>query len=339
MSKYCVTRREVLGLLGRFPLVIFPAAGFLACDRPEGGKRIVNGTYQVAIIPCPSYDDSILLHAITVGWKKTKHPEVKNKRVLIKPNLVEYSLQRPVTTDVNLVKALVRFLRERGAREVIIAEGPGHRRDTEAVWKKAGYSDLKNECAVPLIDLNYDDLKVVKMVSYKDSLIKHLYLPKTVLSADLIISVPKMKTHHWVGLTLSMKNMIGIVPGIKYGWPKNIIHWNGIENSIVEINATIPTQYTIVDGVIGMEGDGPIMGSPKKVGALIMGDNALAVDSTSARIMGLVPERIGYIKTAHKNGLGALKEEEITLTASGMEAFKADFDLIPELRFLKARYL
>ena len=339
MSEYYLTRREMLRVLGSLPLAAFPAAGFLACDRPEEGKRIVNSTYQVAIVPCPSYDDSTLLHAINLGWQKTTPPVVKNKRVMIKPNLVEFSVERPITTDVNLVKALVRFLQERGAREVIIAEGPGHRRDTEAVWKKAGYFDLKNEFTIPLIDLNYDDLQVVKTVSYKDSLIKQLYLPKTVLSADLIISVPKMKTHHWVGVTLSMKNMIGVVPGIKYGWPKNILHWNGIEKSIVEINATVPTHYTIVDGVMGMEGDGPIMGSPKKVGALLMGENALAVDATSARIMGLDPEKISYLQAAHQNGLGTLKADEITLTASGTEAFKADFDLDPELRFLKARNL
>jgi uncharacterized protein (DUF362 family) len=326
----------MLRVLGRLPLAAFPAAGLLACGSPGEEKRIPKNNYQVAIIPCPSYDDRTLLHAINRGWQKTKPPAVKNKSVMIKPNLVEFSEARPINTDVRLVKALVRFFQEMGAREVIIAEGPGHQRDTEAVWKKAGYFDLKNEFSIPLIDLNYDDLHVVKTVSYKDSLIKHLYLPKTVLSADLIISVPKMKTHHWVGVTLSMKNMIGIVPGMKYGWPKNIIHWNGIEKSIVEINATIPTHYTIVDGVMGMEGDGPIMGSPKKVGALIMGDNALAVDATSARIMGLEPERISYFQTAHENRLGTLKAEDVILTASGTEAFKTDFDLDPELSRLKA---
>jgi uncharacterized protein (DUF362 family) len=336
MSEQYLTRREMLRVLARLPLAAIPATGLLACGSQKEEKRVLHNNYQVAIVPCPSYDDPTLVHAINRGWQKTSPPVVKDKRVVIKPNLVEFSEDRPITTDVRLVKALARFLLEMGAREVIIAEGPGHRRDTEAVWKKAGYFDLKNEFALPLIDLNYDDLQVIKTVSYKDSLIKDLYLPKTVLSADLIISVPKMKTHHWVGVTLSMKNMIGILPGIKYGWPKNIIHWNGIEKSIVEINATIPTHYTIVDGVVGMEGDGPIMGSPKKVGALIMGDNALAVDATSARVMGLAPEKIGYLQTAHENRLGTLRAEEIILTDSCTEAFKTDFDLDPELSRLKA---
>ena len=325
----------MLCTLGRLSLAALPATGLLACDRKKGSKKILN-KYQVAIIPCPSYDDEKLLNAIKLGWQKTKPPIVKNKRVVIKPNLVEFSVKRPINTHLRLRMLSVQFLQELGAREVIIAEGPGHRRDTEAVWKKAGYFHLKNEFDIPLIDLNYDDLQVIKTVSYKDSLIKNLYLPKTILSADVIISVPKMKTHHWVGVTLSLKNMIGIVPGIKYGWPKNIIHWNKIEKSIVEINATVPTHYTIVDGIVGMEGDGPIMGSPKKVGALVMGNNALSVDATSARIMGLEPNKINYFQAAPETRLGSLKMENIILAASELEAFKTDFELDPEFSHLKA---
>lgn len=316
-----------------------PAAGLLSCNyfmSKESEAPILNSRYRVAIVPCPSYDKEELLNAIHGGWQKTDAPEVKNKKIVIKPNLVELSIKRPINTDVRLVEALVRFFQKLGAREVIIAEGPGHRRDTEAVWQKAGYFDLKNKFNISLIDLNYDDLRAIKTISYKDSLIKNLYLPKTILSADLIISVPRMKTHHWVGVTLSLKNMIGIVPGIKYGWPKNIIHWNGIERSIIEINATIPTHYTIVDGVIGMEGDGPIMGSPKKVGALVMGSNALSVDATTARMMGLEPLRIDYFQAAHENSLGSLQTEDIILTASEIEAFKTDFDLNPEFSYLKS---
>ena len=325
-------------VLGKLSLAALPATGLLACGRSKETPKNMGDKYQVAIVACPSYDDGKLLHAINMGWINTKPPIVKNKVVVIKPNLVEFNMKRPINTDVRLVKALVRFLQELGARKVIIAEGPGHRRDTEAVWRKAGYYDLKNEIGIPLIDLNYDDLQIVKTVSYKDSLIENLYLPKTILSADLIISVPKMKTHHWVGVTLSLKNMIGVIPGIKYGWPKNIIHWNGIEKSIVEINATIPTHYTIVDGVLGMEGDGPIMGSPKKVGALVMGNNALSVDAVSSRIMGLEPNRINYLQTAHENRLGSLKTEDIILTASEIDTYKTDFDLDPDFNHLQAAH-
>ncbi len=337
MNECKITRRKMLGLMGKLSLATIPAAGLLSCNRSkENKKQSLNNKYQVAIISCPSYEKAELMNAIHQGWQKTSPPEVKSKKVVIKPNLVEYSSERPINTDVRLVEALIQFFQELGAREVIIAEGSGHRRDTEAVWKKVGYFDLINKFNVRLIDLNYDNLHVIKTVSYKDSLIKELFLPETILSSDLIISVPKMKTHHWAGVTLSLKNLIGIVPGIKYGWPKNIIHWNGIEKSIVELNATIPSHYTVVDGIIGMEGDGPIMGSPKKIGAIIMGHNALSVDATAARIMGIEPDRCTYFQAAHVNKLGSLKAEDITLTASRIEDIKTDFKLDPEFIHLKS---
>ena len=327
----------MLGLLGKLPLATIPAAGLLSCNRSkENKKQSLNNKYPVAILSCPSYEKEELMNAIHLGWQKTSPPEVKNKKVVIKPNLVEYSAERPINTDVRLAGALVQFFQELGAREVIIAEGSGHRRDTEAVWKKVGYFDLKNKFNVRLIDLNYDNLHAIKTRSYKDSLIKHLFLPETILTSDFIVSVPKMKTHHWAGITLSLKNMIGIVPGMKYGWPKNIIHWNGIEKSIIEINATIRSHYTVVDGIIGKEGDGPIMGSPKKVGAIIMGHNALSVDATAARIMGIEPAQSTYFQAAHVNRLGSLKAEDISLTASKIDDFKTDFKL--DLEFMNLRF-
>ena len=75
--------------------------------------------------------------------------------------------------------------------------------------------------------------------------------------------MPKMKTHHWTGATLSMKNLFGVVPGGVYGWPKNVLHWAGIHECIADLHALFPRQFAIVDGIVGMEGNGPIQGTPK----------------------------------------------------------------------------
>jgi uncharacterized protein (DUF362 family) len=75
--------------------------------------------------------------------------------------------------------------------------------------------------------------------------------------------MPKVKTHHWTGVTLSMKNMFGVVPGSRYGWPKNVLHWAGINESILDICATVRPHFVIADGIIAMEGDGPLNGTPK----------------------------------------------------------------------------
>ena len=75
--------------------------------------------------------------------------------------------------------------------------------------------------------------------------------------------MPKVKTHHWSGVTLSMKNMFGVVPGAKYGWPKNILHWSGIQQSILDICATVPTHFVVADAIVAMEGNGPLAGTSR----------------------------------------------------------------------------
>ena len=112
------------------------------------------------------------------------------------------------------------------------------------------------------------------------------YFPQQVVEADLIVSMPKMKTHHWVGFTAALKNMYGTIPGIKYGWPKNVLHHAGIPETVFDINASLPKTIAIVDGIVAMEGDGPIMGSPSRWACSPIGTNPTAVDATLGRIMG-----------------------------------------------------
>ena len=141
--------------------------------------------------------------------------------------------------------------------------------------------------------LNHDDVRTVTLGSRFTDLTE-LQLPVELLQADLVVSMPKLKTHHWAGMTGSMKNLFGVVPGAVYGWPKNILHWRGIDNSIVDLVSTIRPGLAIVDGIVGMEGDGPIMGTARPVGCVVMGQDPVAVDATCARVMGLRPERINF---------------------------------------------
>jgi hypothetical protein len=93
---------------------------------------------------------------------------------------------------------------------------------------------------------------------------EHIYYSATVAEAEVLISMPKFKTHHWAGVTLSLKNLFGTLPGICYGWPKNELHHRGIENSIIDIALTRTPELAVVDGIIGMEGDGPLNGAPAR---------------------------------------------------------------------------
>ena len=151
-----------------------------------------------------------------------------------------------------------------------------------------------------------------------------------------MISLAKLKTHHWAGVTLSLKNMFGIVPGGCYGWPKNILHWAGIDSAILDINAAMRPDFAIVDGIVGMEGNGPIQGAPKAVGALIVGDDPVAVDATCARVMGLLPEKINHIARAAML-LGHIQPEKIQQVGESVESTVAPFAVLETFRHLKGK--
>jgi uncharacterized protein (DUF362 family) len=110
--------------------------------------------------------------------------------------------------------------------------------------------------------------------------------------------MPKVKTHHWTSVTLSMKNMFGIVPGSRYGWPKNVLHWAGIHESILDICATVRPHFVIADGIVAMQGDGPLNGSEVRLNRIVLSDDPVAADVRCSRALGLRPEQISHIREA-----------------------------------------
>lgn len=251
----------------------------------------------------------------------------KGKSILLKPNLVEPSFDAPhINTHSMVVRAVAEVFRRWDAGEVRVAEGQGHCRDSYLVLEQSGLGPMLEDAGIEFVDLNHDDVFTVPNRS-RFSKLKELTLPATLRRADLIVSLPKMKTHHWAGVTLSMKNLFGVMPGIVYGWPKNVLHWAGIEQSILDITATVRPHLAIVDGVIGMDGDGPIMGNPRHAGVLVMGTNLPAVDATTARLMEINPEAIPYL-AACEGRLGPIRESRIRQRGENIDALAQRFELL-----------
>ena len=256
---------------------------------------------------------------------------LKGKRVVLKPNLVEYHRDKVINTNPHVVAAAIELCQREGAAEVIVAEGPGHWRNVEYLVAASGLGDVLRHYKVPFVDLNHDE--PVKRVNLgRLTKLPHLFLSQTVATADVLISLPKLKTHHWAVATLSMKNLFGTLPGICYGWPKNELHWRGIDNSIVDIAAMRMPDLAIVDGIIGMEGDGPLNGTPKAVGVLVMGTDLIAVDATCCRLMQLDAERIGYLVMANRKKLGRLGANDIQQLGDTIEGRKQPFDTVPHFK-------
>jgi uncharacterized protein (DUF362 family) len=225
--------------------------------------------------------------------------DVVGKTVLLKPNLVDYLPGDAINTHPLLVVAAAECFRRSRAKSVLVAEGPGHQRDTQLVLSQSGYEDGLRNHKIRFVDLNRDELVCTRLRASFTGM-KHLWLPRTVLEADFVVSMPKIKAHHWSGVTLSMKNMFGVVPGMRYGWPKNILHWAGIQESILDICATTPIHFVIADGVTAMEGNGPLNGDSRHLAKIVLSNDPVAADATCARLMGLQPSRVPHIREASR---------------------------------------
>lgn len=258
--------------------------------------------------------------------------EMRGRSVLLKPNLVECVPNAPVNTHPLLVKVAATCFRRLGARKVIVGEGPGHERDTEKVLSETGFAGELRDCGVEFVDLNRDELVPLKLKATYSGL-DRLWLPLTVLVADFIVSMPKVKTHHWAGVTLSMKNMFGIVPGMKYGWPKNPLHWHSIHESILDICATTPIHFVIADGILAMEGDGPLLGAERQLNRIVLSDDPVAADATCARLMGIAPERIHHLAQGARF-LGNLAADRITMLAESIPVAIRPFSVMPRFHHL-----
>jgi uncharacterized protein (DUF362 family) len=179
------------------------------------------------------------------------------------------------------------------------------------------------------VDLNYDDVRAVAGFAG----LREIYLPTTALRADIVVSVAKMKTHNLTGVGLAMENFIGLVPGSVYGWPKSALYEVGISRSILELNRIFSRSFAIVDGVYGMEGNGPLLGNPKSAGVLVFGADLVAVDATCCRIMGVDPNKIDHVRLAVH---GNKEESRIEQRGVPIQHVRTNFALINKFRDLRA---
>ena len=325
-------RRDFLkATAGAAVLVALPGCGRDE-ERWQRSAFAKPATSRTAVLPVEGYRRG-LDEAVRRGVELFYLP-VRGRRVVLKPNFVEFDPNGVINTHPAVVAAAIGAFRSLDA-DVVVAEGPGHRRDNEYLLTATGIGDVLRETGTHFVDLNNDAVRRVSLRSSYTGM-KALYLPETVMSADLLVSLPKMKTHHWAGVTLSMKNLFGIVPGSIYGWPKNLLHWAGIRESILDINAALPMRrFNIVDGIVGMEGNGPIQGEPVPSGVLVFGEDPVAVDATCARLMDIDPEKVSYLKEAGRF-LGNLETERIVTMGEDPDRYRRDYRVLSQFTRIKA---
>ncbi len=133
-----------------------------------------------------------------------------------------------------------------------------------------------------------------------------------------------------------MKNLFGVVPGARYGWPKNVLHWKGIQESILDLCATVPIRFVIADGIVAMEGNGPLNGSPRPLGKIVLADDPVAADATCARLMGFNPECIVHICEGSRF-LGNSSPRLIDQAGETLTPPATPFRVVPDWEYLHVR--
>jgi uncharacterized protein (DUF362 family) len=229
--------------------------------------------------------------------------------VIIKPNLV---VAKPpesgATTDPRVCKTIADMVSERGARP-IIAESSFVGLDTEEAIQVAGYARLRED-GYEVIDLKAKGIEKVTVPVPHGKVLKELSLPKVVVDADVVISVPKMKTHDQAEATLAVKNMKGVLPDI---WKRRFHHVYGMFQSTADLLTVVKPSLAVVDGIIAMNGLGPAFGEAMEMDLIIAGKDVVAVDTVTGAVMGFELQEIGCVREAAelKVGTGDLSEIEV----------------------------
>jgi len=273
------------------------------------------------------------------GW-----PVKPGDVVLIKPNLVAsmfflwYSGKlteedyQACLTDARIVRALAIMAKESGASRILIGEGPAAG-DGWAGYMQSGYvrmaEDLEKEgIKVELLDFTDEPYVWVKSKGLANP---EYAVPKVATEATCIISVPALKTHSMTGVTLSLKNVaVGLMAGRVYGFFKYGAPHQKIPEWITDMDSIFKIKYTVVDGIWGMEGNGPLNGEPVNMDLIIAGADPVAVDSVCTAIMGFNPKNIVHITMAAQNGLGVDDLSQIVVEGERISAVAKNFKVVPE---------
>ena len=228
-------------------------------------------------------------------------PEKKEK-ILIKPNFGCYkNAMTGATTDLRVVSYLIELLQSNRYKNILVGDGAMYGFEKFKILDRLGVPKLCAKYNVPLINLNQDE-----SVAKKLSTGRSFQLAKTALECK-IINIARLKTHNLTKVSLGIKNMLGCVVGSD----KPRVHVAGLSENLVALAELLNPPLTIIDGIVGMEGNGPVAGTPIVVNVAIASTNVLATDIVASKIMGFDPNLIETNIYAIKRGLGPKKLEEI----------------------------
>jgi uncharacterized protein (DUF362 family)/Pyruvate/2-oxoacid:ferredoxin oxidoreductase delta subunit len=255
------------------------------------------------------YDKELLKEKIKKALDYFNLPNLEGKKILIKPNLLMSAPpEKAITTHPILIESLIEVLKEKGVKDIFIGDTPGNTStNIDHLYRITGLKEVAERQGVNLINLY-----TYGVINIKSDIAGEIPITKFIKEVDYVINVPKLKTHTFMLMTCAIKNTFGLVPGMNKSRMHAIaINPESFAQILVDIFKEVNPLINIVDGIIGMEGEGPSAGNPRKFGKLIIGDNAVAVDVISSIILGYSPQEIYTNLVAYKKGLGEIDIEKI----------------------------
>lgn len=258
---------------------------------------------SVAIVRCENYDQSLVDIAVEEACLRADMPSVEGKRILLKPNILsDAKEEQAVTTNSAVVRAVIRLLKKQGAREILVGDSPGLQ-GPSFTPRASGIAAVCKEEAVQWID--FTEAPITKVVPYTRN--KSLPFAAILDSVDMLFSLPKLKNHQLMYTTGAVKNLFGLVPGLHKS-PCHVMFPTRemFASLMVGILSLAKPTFSIMDGIIGMEGPGPANGKPKHMGLILASQDALSLDFAQAVLMGYDPMTIPIILEGLRRAEGSI---------------------------------
>jgi uncharacterized protein (DUF362 family)/Pyruvate/2-oxoacid:ferredoxin oxidoreductase delta subunit len=283
----------------------------------------MNPTSIVTIVSCPDYEPARVLEAVRRGFAGMDIQALlgdviaQGKAVLLKPNLLlPAAAEKGVTTHPSVFSAVAQALREKGAR-LTFGDSPNGVFTPEAAARKSGLLEAAAALSIPMAD--FDTGEEVHFPGGVQN--KRFTVARSVREAGAIINLPRLKTHSLTGMTGALKNMFGVVPGsLKAEFHIRHPDAESFSRMIADLNALVPSRLIVMDGIMGMEGNGPGSGTLVPVGLLLFSDDPVAIDAVACRIMGIDPMSVAVIRFAQEMGLGNARASAIELRGDNLQA-------------------
>lgn len=283
---------------------------------------------NVAIVTCNTYDQEELSAAVRKVFTLVPLPEIRGKKILLKPNILSDALpEKALTTRPEFVREVILYFQEEGADEIYVGDSPALP-GIGFKGKKCGIASVVKETGVRWADFSKEKITVSSKTA---KIQKEFKATSFVNNVDMIISLPKLKTHQFMFFTGAVKNLFGLLPGItKSPFHVRYTDRNAFGEMILDLLEVIKPSYAIMDGIIAMEGPGPANGTPRPMKVVLGSRNLPALDIIASSLIGYDPMDIPTNRLALMRKFGINSPQDIQIVGDDPEKIKvADFHLIP----------